>query len=174
VAAQRAGGVVVVEPGLQAGAVEEVAAGELVHHGLRLETAQAHPAVRAGVAPPEPRRPEPAPEPVREAGTRGGGGRGRGSDRRELVLLALLPRLRHGKAQEHQRRAHQARHDGDRHRRVVQDVGQQAVLGCRHAGEAHLRRRRWGRRSIRGSVRRIFRTLPGFGGSVDVGLDCNL
>jgi hypothetical protein len=46
VAAQRAGGVVVVEPGL---AVEEVAAGEPVHHGLRLEAAQADPAVRAAL-----------------------------------------------------------------------------------------------------------------------------
>jgi hypothetical protein len=54
VAAQWAGGVVVVEPGLQAGAMEEVAVGEPVHYGLRLEVAQAHPAVRAGVAPPEP------------------------------------------------------------------------------------------------------------------------
>jgi hypothetical protein len=141
VAAQRAGGVVVVEPGLKAGAVEEVAAGEPVHHGLRLEAGKAHPAVRGAAAPPEPRRPEPAPEPVREAGTRGGRRRG---DRRELVLLALLPRVRHGQAQEHQRGAHQARHDGDRHRRVVQDVGQQAVLGRRHAREPHLRRRRWG------------------------------
>jgi hypothetical protein len=42
-----------------------------------------------------------APEPVAEAGPRGGGGRSRSGDLRELVLLALLPRVRHDKAQEH-------------------------------------------------------------------------
>jgi hypothetical protein len=94
VAAQWAGGVIIVEPALQAEAVEEVAAGEHVHHGLRLEAAQAHPTVHVGVAPPEPRRPlwngsvRPRPR----------------SDCRELVLLALLPRVRHRKAQKHPRR----------------------------------------------------------------------
>jgi hypothetical protein len=44
-AAERARGALVPEPGLEAGAVEEVAAGEPVHHGLRLEPGQAHAAV---------------------------------------------------------------------------------------------------------------------------------
>jgi hypothetical protein len=141
-AAERAGGVVVVQPGLQAGPVEEVPAGEPVHHRLRLEPGQAHAAIRAGAAapPPEPRRAEPAPEPVREARTQG-------RDRRHHLAVVVvlvgggeaLPRRRRGQAQEHQRRAHQPRQDRDRHRRVVQDEPHQAVLGRRHARDAHPR-----------------------------------
>jgi hypothetical protein len=144
VAAERAGGVVVVEPLLEAGAVEEVAAGEAVHHRLRLEPREADAAVGRARAPasppPEPRRPEPAPEPVRQARAPRRRGRGRGGrrDRRQLVVAVLPRRGRHGEAEEHQRRPHHVRQDGDRHRRVVQQVRHHAVLGRRHARDAHL------------------------------------
>lgn len=149
-AAERAGGVVVVQPGLEARAVEEVPAGEPVHHRLRLEPGQAHAAVRRrpraaadpAAAAPEPRWTEPAPKSVSEA-------RPRGRDRhhRAVVVVVVvggealpLPRGRRRQAQEHQRRAHQPRQDRHRHRRVVEDEPHQAVLGRRHARDAHTRR----------------------------------
>lgn len=152
---------VVVEPGLEAGAVEEVTAGEAVHHGLRLEPDQADAAVgrrRRGAATPpaEARRAEPAPEPLRQAGPR-----------RELLLvvvvaLAVLPgqqRRRRRQAEEHEHRSKQACQGGDRDHRVEEQVDQEALLGRRHAGDAHrgcvfdpavIPRRDWG--SIRAFV----------------------
>lgn len=76
-------GVVVLQPLLQTGRVEEVPAGETAHHRLRLEPAEANPAV--GWPPalprgPEPKWPAPLPEALGEAGLRrapGGHLRGR-------------------------------------------------------------------------------------------------
>nr|ACN31098.1 unknown [Zea mays] len=142
-AAERARGALVPEPGLEAGAVEEVAAGEAVHHGPRPEPGQAHAAVVAAAAAVRlarrrrrrqhlvQRRPEGPEEPLRQAGRR----------RRQSVPAVVPGRQRGLQVQEHQRRPHQPRQRRDRDHRVVHQVPQQAVPRLRHARDPHRRRR---------------------------------
>jgi len=146
-AAERARGALVPEPGLEAGAVEEVAAGEAVHHGLRHEPGQAHAAVvavrvrraarrRRRHQHPVQRRPERPQEPVRQAQAQAG------PRRHEAAPGGVVPAdwQRGGlEVQEHQRLAHQPRQRRDRDHRVVHQVPQQAVPRLRHARDPHRR-----------------------------------
>jgi hypothetical protein len=163
-AAERARGALVPEPGLEAGAVEEVAAGEAVHHGPRPEPGQAHAAVVAAAAAVRlarrrrrrqhlvQRRPEGPEEPLRQSRAR----------RRQSVPAVVPGRQRGLQVQEHQRRPHQPRQRRDRDHRVVHQVPQQAVPRLRHARDPHRRRRvRFGDCVARGGLGCKFPLLLG-------------
>ena len=120
-AAERAGGALVPEPGLEAAAVEEVPAGEPVHHGRGPEPRQAHAAVVPGRRRAarrrdprdraEPRRAEERPlHPLRGPRPRGG---------HEAVPAAGAVGLPVPEVEEHERRPDQPRQRRQRDHRVV-------------------------------------------------------
>lgn len=112
-------GVVVLEPRLQTSHVEEVPAGELVHHRLRLESAEANPAVR--LPPPlqrgpEPKRPAPPSDALGEAGLRSAPG-----------VHLRRRRRRRAEAEEMERREEEPLQDGDGERDVEEDQSEHAL-----------------------------------------------
>lgn len=126
---------VVVEPRLQAGSVEEVSAGEPVHHGLRLEPGETDTAVHEPIGlrtpPPQGRaerdRPGPAAESVGDAGL----GPPLGRRRR---------RRRHAEAEEVEYGAEELLEDGNGDSGVDENEGEHALGWGRQARQPHGRR----------------------------------